>query len=732
MTVLITPETLHTETGSTEESAGLAAKHIQKALMLLDRLLAQGISAAQNAYGLQPAQDSYRGLYISPEDVANLLKREPGAPLIEDDNAEAAIDFVSGPGMENNFVRLKNLFALHRFDLNLILLALAPELDVRYERLYAYLQDDVTRRRPSVDLALALLCPSLSARIRARDHFSGQAPLMRYQLVELADDPHQPQAPLIKKYIKLDERIMDYLIGSNTIDRRLCESVKCLTPVTELSSLALPQAQLIRLDHLIGQTHATESRAVFYFQGQYGVGKQKCAEALSRRIEKKLLVVDLEILLNSETIAFEKAVQLIEREATLQNAAVYWAGFDHLLDETKRLLLKVLLEMLEQGPGISFLSGTKEWEPAGTLKDVSYVRVCLEPPDYRRRLELWEISINGNRSADDQLDLAALANKFRLTGGQIKDAVATARNLARWRKPERAIPNMQDLQAACRLHSNRKLSILAQKVQPRFQWEDIVLPEGPLNQLKMICTHVTQRARVMDTWGFGRKLALGKGINALFAGPSGTGKTMAADIIANTLELELYKIDLSTVISKFIGETEKNLAHVFNEAETSNAVLFFDEADALFGKRSEVKDAHDRYANIEISYLLQRMEEYEGVSILATNLRQNMDEAFIRRLAFSIHFPMPEELSRLAIWKKIWPERTPKRSNLDFAFMARQFRLAGGNIKNIALAAAYLAAGDDGKVAMAHLIRATKEELLKMGKACVRSDFGQYYDLLVS
>jgi SpoVK/Ycf46/Vps4 family AAA+-type ATPase len=196
------------------------------------------------------------------------------------------------------------------------------------------------------------------------------------------------------------------------------------------------------------------------------------------------------------------------------------------------------------------------------------------------------------------------------------------------------------------------------------------------------------------------------------------------------LALDLYKIDLSVVISKYIGETEKNLAQIFNEAETANAILFFDEADALFGKRSEVKDSHDRYANIEISYLLQKMEEYEGVSILTSNLRQNMDDAFVRRVAFTVHFPLPEEPSRLAIWQKIWPSDTPREPDLDFEFLARHFRFSGGNIKNIALAAAYLAAEDGQIVTMRQLIRATKEELLKMGKACVKSDFGKYYEML--
>ena len=240
--------------------------------------------------------------------------------------------------------------------------------------------------------------------------------------------------------------------------------------------------------------------------------------------------------------------------------------------------------------------------------------------------------------------------------------------------------------------------------------------------LREICNHVKYRDRVYGDWGFGRKLALGKGLAVLFAGPSGTGKTMAAGIIAAELGLDLYKIDLSTVISKYIGETEKNLSRVFEEAETSNAILFFDEADALFGKRSEVRDSHDRYANVEVGYLLQRMEEYEGVAILATNLRKNMDDAFVRRLHFTVDFPFPDEEDRHRIWKGIWPQDTPLDATIDLDLLASRYEVAGGNIKNIAVAAAFLAADEGEVVRMSHVIQATLREYQKTGKLLVEED----------
>ena len=269
---------------------------------------------------------------------------------------------------------------------------------------------------------------------------------------------------------------------------------------------------------------------------------------------------------------------------------------------------------------------------------------------------------------------------------------------------------------------------MARKVTPLYTWDDIILPADDLRQLQEICAQAKHRQQVFGEWGFGGKMSLGKGLSILFVGPSGTGKTMASEIIARELGLDLFKIDLAGVVSKYIGETEKNLSRIFEEAEQSNAILFFDEADALFGKRSQVKDAHDRYANIEINYLLQKMEEYEGITVLASNFKKNIDEAFTRRLRFIVEFPFPDETYRRRIWQHIFPEAIRPDADVDFAFLARKLQLTGGNIRNIALNAAFLAAADGGVVNMEHLIRSTKREFQKMGRLCVKADFEQYYE----
>jgi SpoVK/Ycf46/Vps4 family AAA+-type ATPase len=345
------------------------------------------------------------------------------------------------------------------------------------------------------------------------------------------------------------------------------------------------------------------------------------------------------------------------------------------------------------------------------------VQVGFEVPDYDGRLQVWQQTLGlagaGAVHEPPVLELEGVANQFHFTPGQIEDVVATAHDLAYW---EGEAVGEDHLFTASRAHSNQRLGTLATKIRPRYGWHDIVLPEDTLQQLKEMVNMVVQRPVVYDQWGFDRKLALGKGLNALFAGESGTGKTMAADIMAGNLGLDLYKVDLSTLVSKYIGETEKNLNRIFTEASTSNAILFFDEADAIFGKRSEVKDSHDRYANIEISYLLQRMEAYDGVVILATNMRSNLDEAFTRRLHFIIEFPFPEARDREIIWRVNFPQETPIAPDVDYGLLARRFRLAGGNIRNIIMAAAFLAAEAGEAVGMTQLLHASRREYQKMGR----------------
>ena len=336
------------------------------------------------------------------------------------------------------------------------------------------------------------------------------------------------------------------------------------------------------------------------------------------------------------------------------------------------------------------------------------------------RTALWKELLDGASDSLPKKEIAILAGQFNLSSGQIIAASSTAMSEALQAK--RSL-EMSDLFKAARLHSGHHLAELARKMKPRYVWEDLILPETPLTMLKEMVSMVQSRPMVLESWGLGRKLTSGAGISALFAGPPGTGKTLAAQIMANRLGIDLYRIDLSSVVSKYVGETEKQLEQIFTEASESNAILFFDEADSIFGKRSEVKGAHDRYANIEVSYLLQRMEEYDGVAILATNLRANLDEAFTRRLQFIVNFPFPDEEYRRKIWKVLMPPGLPRVDDLDFDVMADRFKLSGGSIRNIIVSAAYFAAANGGMVDMSHLMHGARREFQKMGRLVHESDF---------
>lgn len=700
--------------------------------------------------------DEFRGLYIKEEEIDAILAQgdsfeakgeveTPQLGILRDQlsSLESKISEKKANGIREGtslrLERLKELFQLSLFDVDALLICLAPEFDLKYEKLYAYLQDNLTKKRPSVDLVLELLCPNFEEKLVTRQRFAPKAPLIWRCFLTLSAETPERNPPLFAYLLNVDERITQYLLGSDQTDARLLPFVQRAAPSVTWQDVILPEGIKERLEQLIGgcmeasahaaQPYGRSEGLILYFQGPVGAGKEETAGALCRELGIPLLVINTARLLHGE-LSIETAARLLFREALLQQAALYFDRYDLLLGEDHKVsqCRETLLQELENLSGLTFLAGWAGWEPAGVFHRKNFIRVDFPVLPYPLRKELWEASLNG--LAPSSIDLDALANKFHLSAGQIRNAVATAKNLAVWRDPANGHLTNDDLYNACRSQSNQKLSTLAHKITPKYTWSDIVLPKEQVAQLRELLSYVKYRHVVYSEWGFDRKLSLGKGLNVLFSGPSGTGKTMAAEVMARELGLDLYRIDLSMVVSKYIGETEKNLSSIFQEAQHSNAILFFDEADALFGKRSEVKDAHDRYANIEIAHLLQKMDEYEGIVILATNLRNNMDEAFTRRMQATVDFPFPEEDYRRRIFEGILPKEAPLSPDIDFAFLARQFKLTGGNIKNIALHAAFLAAEDGKVIGMAQLIRATKREFQKMGRLCSKADFGPYYDLM--
>jgi ATP-dependent 26S proteasome regulatory subunit len=718
-------------------------EHLQAEIVRTELKLRLHLANTRRANN-QSTDDKYRGLYISDKEIDAIITGSPfgqgeSKPRLSSENGTVLAEALRlyedrvirtkqeslKRGVMLRLCELEKKFSLSAFNVEVLLVCLLPELGLKYQKLYAYLQDDITKKSPTIEFVLRLLCDSFEGRITARQAFTSQSPLIKNNLLRLSDD-HQRQSSILGRFVQVDERITSYLLGSDHIDSLLLSFAQIIQPKGRLDNVILPDDVKQHLLHLI--VRFKKDGLFCYLQGSRGTGKQTAAEAVCSELGIPLLKVEFNNLLSAD-IPPGLSTRLIYREVLLQGAALYLDAGDTLNgeDRSTRSTYRHLLETLEYSPHWVFLAGENIWEPALISQNKLFVHVEFPTPAYSARIQFWERQLNGESEA---IDITELAGKFRLNGGQIADAMANARSLALWNHPENETVTMQDLYSACRQQSEHSLSTLAHKIEPRYGWDDIVLPKDQMEQLREICNYVKNYHRVYSDWGFGHKLSRSKGLNLLFAGPSGTGKTMAAEIMSNELGLDLYKIDLSAIVSKYIGETEKNLERIFKEGQASNAILFFDEADALFGKRSEVRDSHDRYANVEVAYLLQRMEDYDGVVILATNLRKNMDEAFARRMHFTIEFPLPEEPDRYRIWQSVFPEEAPRAKSIDLTFMARQFKITGGNIKNIALGAAFLAAQDGGCITMEDLIRATKREYQKIGKLCTEGDFAQYFDLV--
>ena len=691
---------------------------IAAGLSIVERLLRLEI-ARLRATGVPAGQDEYRGLYISDAEVDQLL----GAPAPNQDPlAETALETQlaltrqqldrlsrSAPGALGHLIALARL---NPFETGCLLLGLALEADLRFDRLFAYVQDDVTKRRPRVELALRLLAPA-AERVAARGHLAAEAPLRRLRLITLHNEAGQPHTPLPAQALALDARIAGFLMGQTTVDEALKGHASLFAPAEP--GLSLPDSLAQRLTELAGLPLTGLGQPIVLLTG-LGRAVREAAQLLGRNVDLPLLAVDFPSL--AAALGVEPAATIAQREAALQPAALLLQDLQRLKPDEAAQLQRHL-EAQPLAPLV--LLGTEggfAWPG---------LNIPLPAPDFEARRSLWSRHLS--RLQPPLADAAdGLASKFQLSASQIADAIQAARGSALWRSPAAPAVTVDDLYTAARGQSTPILSSLARKITPRFGWDDIVLPADQIQQLREMGNHVEHHHTVYTRWGLERRLGLSQGLMSLFAGPSGTGKTMAADILARALGLDLYRIDLSGVVSKYIGETEKNLQHIFNEAESSNAILFFDEADALFGKRSEVKDAHDRYANIETAYLLQKMEEYAGVVILATNLKMNLDEAFMRRMHFVVDFPMPEEDDRRRIWASALPAEMPLGSDVDLDFLARKFRLAGGHIRNIVVAAAFLAAADGRVVRMPHLIAATRREFQKIGRMVTPSDFEHYYE----
>jgi hypothetical protein len=693
-----------------------SAEHLAAELAWLDAALAALVRAMPALPPGAPA--SGHGWFVSAEEVDGLLRGTgqvavPAAVVRSLWQTRRSIvrrrQASEKDGVALVFSHVSRVFRLSRAEELLLLACFAGDTDDRYGRIYGFLHDDLTRSHPTVQLVGRLLALDPSGE-SPDSLLRPDSPVFRWELVSNSD----ARAPLTVRDWLTDPRLVSLLLGHRDLDCQLAsfvrpEVVNCQPP---------PAAWLRALEDQVWQTleHASHSTLVVF----YGAGAEE-GRGIAARIGEKLglglVHGDLARLMElslAGPLTFEHGVRRLFRESLLRGAAIYASGFEELRQAPRGdAFLRTFEALAPQVSGPTFVESRSVWLPAETGEHGNRcLPLEIPAPPYAVRRAVWAACLP---ERTDATRIDGLAARYRFSTRQIQEAARLARTRALADRRQDLEP--ADVAAACRLYSRIHLDGLARTLTARRGWEDLVLPADVIELLKGICAQCRHRATVFHQWGFERTMSPAQGICGLLVGPSGTGKTLAAEVIASALNADLAKVDLSAVVSKYIGDTEKNLERIFSAAAGSDAVLFFDEADALFGKRSEVHDAHDRYSNIEVSYLLQRIESHDGLVILASNLAQNIDEAFTRRLQFVVPLPFPNEGARLSIWRRHIPDDAPVADDLDLPRIARTFKISGGNIRNVALTAAFLAADEaGGSIGMRHVLCAMRREFARIGK----------------
>jgi ATP-dependent 26S proteasome regulatory subunit len=605
------------------------------------------------------------------------LRRRLGEAIeVDRESADEAIASMDPPAAID---ALTAAFALSPFERDVLLLLAGVEMDSKLASLCAEIAGRDQRSAVTFSLAMSVL---------PNPHWSALAPfapLRRYRVIEMESNRGLTSAPL-----RMDERILHYLAGVNRLDQRL-EGILCSR------TASLPMAEehkriAIEASH---QCSRVPTSIALHLCGD-DPGAQECiAASIANDRGCELLVLRMEDTPSSNA-ELEQFVALWTRESLLLPAMLLlqWEG------DAPTMPARQLAERLGGNLCIASRDSLRLHRPL--------IRYDVDKPGPEGQKRLWTEALGAN-AGEDPMVVEEIAEQFRFSAETI---AAIAHTIESQADPTNQTHSSARLWDACRSHARPRLESMAERIVPAATWNDLVLPQLQVQTLKQIAAQSRHRMLVYETWGFAARGRRGLGLSALFSGPSGTGKTLAAEVLAHELKLELYRIDLSAVVSKYIGETEKNLKQVFDAAETGGVLLLFDEADALFGKRTEVKDSHDRYANIEVGYLLQRMESFQGLAILTSNFKSSLDKAFQRRLRFSVDFPFPDATHREAIWKRAFPSATPTR-HLELARLAR-LNMTGGSIRNIALNAAFLAAESNEPIAMSHLLAAAQLEATKV------------------
>lgn len=699
-------------------------------LAVIERMLRGLDGRFAELLGSSAEPSPLRGLVITPSEVDSLLSgrgsRHAGwetGSLWGGVAADAAAARESGFAVPLEVMRER--FRLSPFEVECVAACLAPELDARYQKLYSFINDDITRRYPTAHV-LARLLASPDDALACRKLLLPSGVLLRSGILVFGEDAAGPAS--LNRCLQVESGVVQYLLED-------FQASPGLQPVwadpeyprtgDELTAASYTAAIGRHLQRWFESRKTQRERLVCILSGRPGSGRRHAAEQACSRAGLGLMPLDGRRLLRRRDA--ETVLAHAFRDSLLHGAPLLISHFDSIAQDLERGPdIRFTLERLMEDLGwVLFLCTHEAGRGASLFPRCRVAEIAFDPPDETARAEWWRdllssrAGLDGRRAGKIAYELAA---RYRLTAGQTGLVFERASGEAP-AEPEAWRAALHRIAAEI---SAPRLGELAQKVRPSRRWDDLVLPDYQKDLVRDVIRQIRFRRTVFEEWRFREKRTRLQGIVALFSGLPGTGKSMAAEVIAHTLRMDMYRIDLANVVSKYIGETEKNLFRIFREAEHTDAILFFDEADALFGKRSEVKDAHDRYANIEINYLLQQLESFEGVAILATNLRQNMDDAFLRRVHIVVEFPMPSPEDRLRIWRGCLPADAPLDEDADLAYLANRFEVSGGHISNVVLTAAYLAAEEHAAIGMRHFAPAMRRELEKIGKRTVAEEFGAY------
>lgn len=616
---------------------------------------------------------------------------------------------------------LKRAYKFNNIDWFCVLVGVLIKLDNKYEKLFLKIENNEKLTYDSV-LKLYYFTDS----IFDINNYSKVCMDLSQKMVSLCFSGEN---------LKIDSRIFENIVNNAGSDQKV-PGMRVQVP-TKLKRPLVIREDLARkiTDHI--EDSLIKMPIFFYLKGMKGIGKKTIAGRVCDILDKSLIFVNFDDLPLSagNVLSF---VDSAYREALFEKGYICLQNLETVISKNvwnERQMDYVFRKALNFAPIVFVLSDAQEGEEdiiRPYLEKYRFIDIYLDELNSDENFEIWKDSLeqHGIHETSD-LDFHEMANKFTFTPKQIVNTAIQVKNQSAWNNDgETKNIDKKFLCETAYKQITGKISDKAVLIKKKHSWDELVMKKDQKEIIRRACNQIKYKHIVYDKWGMNKRVLYGRGLSMLFTGPPGTGKTMAAQVVANELELEIYKVDLSKVISKYIGESEKNLGEVFDSAKRSNVILLFDEMDALFGKRTEVKDSHDKHANVETSYLLQKMEEYNGITIMTTNFIENIDKAFFRRINYVINFHFPDVASRKEIWIKMFPKETPLDKDIDFDFLAKQFEIAGGNIKNSVITATFMAASESKKVSMKHILKALEYEIRKQGRLVSKSDFGEYGYLL--